>query len=1027
MASIKESVAAASGALPVASDSGAFAEGPFPTRRLLHRDTPCAEAAYRVVPQPSYATANLKSLAAGQGIYHLPVDEFTSLSTTAESSTPAGATPTARASLPFVVDEASAADMKDIPTSQTPRTHRWGFPIASQVTRRGTEADEAASASREGSAGGTFVSASFRDGDPRLRPVEDGPPPGTAGSRLPAESSCQSANCPPQSAVLLPPPPPAAQTDERSDAVTPTERVLRAPGDAVLSARVDACKGDSTMDAGGARAARSFENLPRQVAHLSYRGTCTEEKKGAQSRSGTGASTSGDSGVNAATLDGFRMSNARSMESDLEVQNFVNSLSAERDLYRAAFGAAQDELEELQGSNLQLQKALGDADRRLLHSKLQLQRQQRQLAAAEQRISWESSRREDARSRRANSVYEWTRNGKGAASGSDPLSVPGVRATSKGSAAAYRQQEFCSSRQDCATGPSGAPCDSRSERASPSCRERHSRRRSPPEYLLSPSVLSASDSRLAAPAPDPSKTQTACGKSSAPLQKRNGAQEASRECQARVLTSSVLCPLSRQETLEKRLAEGMQNNCGVDSSSRENGGRSGLRSSRVQDKHGSGEASGVAEGISGRSEASMGPRGEDLQSEGPAAIQEGAAVVSTSPSAAPERLAEEATSRGVTGTSGRPVPQDPTAEGVSSPALRSYSCDTLPGLEERYRCRARTPTTEDVDRQSRFVSRLVALDSELDDRTSLPSFEHRDSPKSAGNEAHLKEDQDRLHGDSGTSRKSIVDSYSWLQKLANSISAGEYPSVELLVRGAEEQQQLVRVAQAMEEEREQYVDAVANLHSELRSVRDEACIYLLAHQQQAADLQQEADEAHGAADFWLETHLRWMKKWQRMGYGAFLYLPSPPGMSAEEKRRQQQELFQSEVHRLMAVGDCGDSPTEASLVPGVAAEGQTSASERTLQSLRAVDAVSAGHVLVLDDGDIDDSDPRESEADKDLSWAMPDDFVRVCGGGADPKGRKNARCAKTGSEREVQANDSFSLRTAWLERQGEKRLLWFLD
>ncbi|PHJ14695.1 hypothetical protein CSUI_011495, partial [Cystoisospora suis] len=125
--------------------------------------------------------------------------------------------------------------------------------------------------------------------------------------------------------------------------------------------------------------------------------------------------------------------------------------------------------------------------------------------------------------------------------------------------------------------------------------------------------------------------------------------------------------------------------------------------------------------------------------------------------------------------------------------------------------------------------------------------------------------------------RSIVDSYIWLQKLASEVRKGVYPSLEVLLRGIEEQEQLLRVAQTMEEEREQYIDAVANLHAELRSVRDEACIYLLAHQQQAADLQQEADEVHAVADLWFQAYLRQMRNWQHTGYGSLLHLPPPAG------------------------------------------------------------------------------------------------------------------------------------------------------
>lgn len=56
--------------------------------------------------------------------------------------------------------------------------------------------------------------------------------------------------------------------------------------------------------------------------------------------------------------------------------------------------------------------------------------------------------------------------------------------------------------------------------------------------------------------------------------------------------------------------------------------------------------------------------------------------------------------------------------------------------------------------------------------------------------------------------------YTWLQQLHACVAAGTYPRLDLLHKSIEQQQQLIRLAEGLQQERESYVEAVACLHSQ---------------------------------------------------------------------------------------------------------------------------------------------------------------------------------------------------------------------
>lgn len=56
--------------------------------------------------------------------------------------------------------------------------------------------------------------------------------------------------------------------------------------------------------------------------------------------------------------------------------------------------------------------------------------------------------------------------------------------------------------------------------------------------------------------------------------------------------------------------------------------------------------------------------------------------------------------------------------------------------------------------------------------------------------------------------------YNWLHQLHACVASGTYPRPDLLQKSVEQQQQLIRLAEGLQQERESYVEAVACLHSQ---------------------------------------------------------------------------------------------------------------------------------------------------------------------------------------------------------------------
>lgn len=248
----------------------------------------------------------------------------------------------------------------------------------------------------------------------------------------------------------------------------------------------------------------------------------------------------------------------------------------------------------------------------------------------------------------------------------------------------------------------------------------------------------------------------------------------------------------------------------------------------------------------------------------------------------------------------------------------------------------------------------------------------------------------------------------------------------------------------------------------LRSVRDEACIYLLAHQQQAADLQQEADEVHAVADMWFQAYLGQMLSWQRAGYGSLLHGPSPPPRPPVSKGcRGSPSSYGSSFSQTGARGRVVAGEAEAPMdlcgqrerfflpaKPGVTGPSSTGSGLQPAPafSLRAAEATPEMQVLMVDFVEDGMRSEREKKAEEFCWQVVPndDDVVRSPGSllgrkgkrrscfeghgeGQDREGGEGRKAEKLKGGSGLLATWASATAMGWLQRRGERRLLWFLD
>ncbi|KYF47188.1 hypothetical protein TGPRC2_268430 [Toxoplasma gondii TgCatPRC2] len=954
---------------------------------------------------PSSPDVKLKSSTPGKSARPLPGDEFVSLTTTADSSTPAAVTPTAAVPLPSVASRKDRIYAREpegpVSSGRQGEVNNPGRDAAPGVAPLNGERLDVASAQTDRPSESQTESSRFAtNSSNQLVAVSPADSPSSL-QLISFESTEEASLCGARAQHLDAPP---GQTDQGARRVP-----LHAPN-----------RSDSAVDSQFGSSDQTTANLQQLAGYL--------RNGNSHAQSGVNAAHMwrGNSGEDARTPGDCGLVDCGSSDAEAEAQKLMKSLIAERDLYKAAFGAANEELEELQGSHRELQKALGEADRRLLHSELLLQRQQRQIAATEQGSETRRVDREDVEQIGGEPPTLHTLEGSHSSA-----EVIDCRAISRYSG----QGRGTTPVSSCSKSPSTTePVSNQKRPDTQEARYREVARgsmsrnggnplskphpRCASEYVLSPAVRSSNDSQLGERVIDvftSRKPRSSLLTSQLP-QGGEFAYSAADDVAEFSGGASRYDGRPRNRGSILSFTEGrIRRDCGVHSYRGQKAAQSGGEAGVVMEgsRHSAETATRLRTGLENNHTASAASRGPEDQ---------------TMLFAEADRYRGVAAASGTRRSNGRGRRRSSSGE-ESTPPLRSVSCEGVYGVEADLGnisssfelLRRHSPST--------FPQRGSVRDCDGDEngegKTSFPSLLQYEAPETAWSRADKKDGA--LHDNSETLRKSIVDSYFWLHKLSASISSGEYPSVELLVRGVEEQQQLIRVAQTMEEEREQYVDAVANLHAELRSVRDEACIYLLAHQQQATDLQQEADDAHAAADFWLENHLRFMRKWQRIGYGALIYLPSARVVSDEDTWNQQQQLFQTGDHCLMIAGDCEIDPLESPVASDSPTARDLSAC-KVSQSLRAVDAICAAQVILHDEEEAESGETHASEAAEDLSWAMPDDFVRCPGSDRDSK-KVERECFQKRDSNIVEAarGVNHDLQAGWLQRRGERMLLWFLD
>ncbi|CDJ49187.1 hypothetical protein, conserved [Eimeria brunetti] len=273
------------------------------------------------------------------------------------------------------------------------------------------------------------------------------------------------------------------------------------------------------------------------------------------------------------------------------------------------------------------------------------------------------------------------------------------------------------------------------------------------------------------------------------------------------------------------------------------------------------------------------------------------------------------------------------------------------------------------------------------------------SSSSSNNNGAVQQQLADSNGNAASSTCSSAEGpYNWLQQLHACVAAGTYPRLELLQKSVEQQQQLIRLAEGLQQERESYVEAVACLHSQLREAREDVSLYMSAHATHAADLTAESDEAIRAADIWLLHALRVGARCKLWGMGSVLHCQEaaaaaaaaaakPPTLSRACSTATQADAFAAAAAASVAAA--------AEPVPGVSVALAAAASVYCVQDTESVEDEGT-HVV--------------GAAGAAAAAAAAADFERLWWG---------------------HAGDAFAERQQLLQhnkqRQRNNRLLWFLE
>ncbi|KAL8439829.1 hypothetical protein Efla_004355 [Eimeria flavescens] len=252
---------------------------------------------------------------------------------------------------------------------------------------------------------------------------------------------------------------------------------------------------------------------------------------------------------------------------------------------------------------------------------------------------------------------------------------------------------------------------------------------------------------------------------------------------------------------------------------------------------------------------------------------------------------------------------------------------------------------------------------------------------------------------SGTNCSSAEGPFPWLQQLQACVASGTYPGPDLLQKSVEQQQQLIRLAEGLQQERESYVEAVACLHSQLREAREDVSLYMSAHATHAADLTAESDEALRAADLWLQHSLRVGAKCKLWGLGSVVHSQEAAAASATRRGNAP------------AVRACSSSSSSTQAeAAAVAAAATLAAAEEPPPGVAVAVATAASVFGVQDDSGGDDACSSGTATGAAGGSSSTSDLERLWWG----------RGAEVFMEKE-------QLQSQHRQRERNNRLLWFLE
>lgn len=155
---------------------------------------------------------------------------------------------------------------------------------------------------------------------------------------------------------------------------------------------------------------------------------------------------------------------------------------------------------------------------------------------------------------------------------------------------------------------------------------------------------------------------------------------------------------------------------------------------------------------------------------------------------------------------------------VCTPQDACYCGVPLQDLECRQQQLTQALQQSEHERRQERMEQQLAAAAAADRQSGEASGPHETGLQWNGSSSTSSVAQQQLSDSNGNPASSTCSSaegpYNWLHQLHACIASGTYPRPELLQKSVEQQQQLMRLAEGLQQERESYVEAVACLHSQ---------------------------------------------------------------------------------------------------------------------------------------------------------------------------------------------------------------------